>query len=171
MLVQALRPYTITYGLLLLPAIAWNAALFEHLPPAISRSEFWDAIPRPLAIVENTLRILVFAMPFFMPLRLSTRIQRRGLVLFVFGTLVYFASWLALIAYPHSSWSSSAVGFLAPAYTPALWLFGLALLAREFSWGSALRPWMYPTLSALFLAAHLSHAAIVYAQSYRGAGA
>ena len=171
MLVQLIRPYVITCGLLLLPALAWNVAFLDLLPPAISNPDIWRAIPQPLAIAENTLRILVFAVPFFMPLHVSTRRQRAGIAFFIVGTLVYFGSWLALIASPQSSWATSAAGFLAPAYTPALWLLGLALLAQEFSWGGTCRPWMYGTLSVLFLAVHISHATIVYVHNYRGAGA
>lgn len=167
---QLVRPYVITCGLLLLPTLAWNAALLKRLPPAISNPDTWGAIPQPLAIAENTLRILIFAVPFFMPLHVSTKRQRGGIALFIVGTLMYFASWVALIASPQSFWATSAAGFLAPAYTPALWLLGLSLLAQEYSWGSTAHPWTYATLSALFLAAHISHATIVYAHNYRGAG-
>lgn len=79
---------------------------------------------------------------------------------------MYTASWLALIALPQSAWANSTAGFLAPAYTPALWLLGLALLSQEYSWGGTCRPWMYGTLSIFFLAAHISHAAIVYSHNY-----
>jgi hypothetical protein len=169
-LAQLIRPYVITCGMLLVPALAWNAALLKRLPPVISNPDIWGAIPQPLAIAENTLRILIFAVPFFMPLQVSTKRQKRGIALFIVGTLVYFASWLALIASPQSSWATSAAGFLAPAYTPALWLLGLSLLAQEYSWGSTARPWIYATLSVLFLATHISHATIVYVHNYRGAG-
>lgn len=166
MLPQLIRSWVVTCGLLLVPMFVWNAALSGRLPSAISNSEVWGAIPRPLALAENALRILVFAMPFFMPLHISTRQQKAGIALFVVGTLLYFASWLPLIASPQSSWATSAAGFLAPAYTPATWLFGLSLLSQEFSWGAACRPWIYATLSVLFLAAHITHATIVYVHNY-----
>jgi hypothetical protein len=44
----------------------------------------------------------------------------RALVLFTAGTLVYFASWVILMVAPGSSWSTSALGFVAPAHTPLL---------------------------------------------------
>ncbi len=94
-----------------------------------------------------------------MPLELSTAAQRRGLLLFALGTLVYFGSWLAVMASPASSWSTSALGFIAPAYTPALWLLGLALIGRRLFWGQLYRWWMYVVISALFLAAHITHTA------------
>jgi hypothetical protein len=67
-----------------------------------------------------------------------------------------------LIAAPSSSWSLSAIGFLAPAYTPLVWLLGLALLMQRLHWRSPYRWWFYLTLSACFLATHISHAAIVF---------
>ena len=68
-----------------------------------------------------------------MPLRLTTRTQKTGLALYGFGTLVYFGSWLTLM-YPISSeWPSSAIGFLAPAYTPLLWLAGIGLIGDSFA--------------------------------------
>jgi hypothetical protein len=154
--------YLVSCGLLLVPILVWNIALIERLPSAISSSEVWGAIPQPLAFTENSLRVLVFAVPFFMPLHLSTKRQKRGMALFIVGTLVYFASWLLLIAAPQSSWATSAVGFLAPAYTPLLWLLGLSLLGSNLFWSSSYRPWMYAVLSLVFSVIHISHATIIY---------
>ena len=165
-LARLVQRYVVSCGVLLLPILAWNIALIGRLPPAISMPERWDAIARPLALAENFLRVLVFALPFFMPLNLATRPQKWGLAVFVAGTVVYFASWVPLIVAPQSAWATSGLGFLAPAYTPALWLLGLALLGRQLVWRCGYRPWMYAALSAVFLAAHLTHAAIVYAHNY-----
>ena len=162
---QTLRRYATSCGVLLLPALVWNAALADRLPPVYSMSEFWRDIPAVLGALENLSRILVFALPFFMPLELSMAVQRRGLLLFALGTLVYFGSWLAVMASPSSSWSTSALGFMAPAYTPALWLLGLAMIGRRLFWGHRYRWWMYILISALFLAAHIAHAALVYGRS------
>lgn len=166
MFVQLFRRYVLTCGLLLVPILVWNVTLAGRLPPAIADPEIWGAIPRPLAWAENAVRIVVFAMPFLMPLQVSSRRQQRGLALFVVGTVVYFASWIALIAWPQSAWANSEAGFLAPAYTPVLWLAGVALLGQEFSWGGRYRSWMYAVPSVLFLAVHLTHAALVYAHNY-----
>jgi hypothetical protein len=161
-----IRKYLFNCGLLLLPLSVWNAALAGLLPPAFAAGEFWRDIPRALGVVEDALRWLIFILPFLMPLSVASPRQRAGLGLFIAGNLVYFASWLALIAAPDSLWSRSALGFLAPAYTPALWLAGLALLGRHLYWGRFYRWWMYLALSGLFLAAHLAHGAIVYARNY-----
>lgn len=158
--------FAFSCGLLLLPALAWNAALTGLLPPAIASPEFWDDIPPALARAETSLRFLVFALPFFMPLSVSSTLQRKGLVLFVVGTLVYFASWLALIAAPDSRWAGSPIGFLAPAFTPMIWLAGLAVIGRRVFFFTSYRWWMYLALSAVFIAAHVSHAVVVYVRHY-----
>ena len=152
-------------GLLLLPAVLWNVAFVDHLPPAYAAAEFWRDIPAPLATFENVLRIVVFVLPFAMPLDFSSAAQRRALRIFVLGTLVYFCSWWAVMAWPGSSWSTSALGFTAPAYTPALWLLGISLLGQRLFWGHAYRWWMYLVVSIGFLAAHISHTVLVYART------
>ncbi len=106
--------------------------------------------------------MLVFTLPFTMPLELSSPIQRHGLTIFAFGTLAYFCSWLALIHWPTSAWSSSTVGFTAPAYTPALWLLGLSLVGQRLFWSSNYRWWFYLIVSVGFVSAHVSHVSIVY---------
>lgn len=161
----AIQRYALSCGLLLVPAILWNIALTERLPPAFSLAEFWRDIPAPLAFAENSLRVAVFALPFFMPLNLSAPTSKHALLVYAAGTLVYFASWLALILFPTSSWSTSALGFTAPAYTPFVWLLGIALLGRQLIWGAIYRWWMYLVLALAFLATHLSHTAMVYARS------
>ncbi len=163
--VGAIRRYATSCGLLLIPAVVWNLLLTDRLPSEFSASVFWLDIPRPLSLLENASRALVFAVPFFMPLDVAAPGQRRRLLIFAAGTLVYFASWLALIAAPSSAWSVSAVGFLAPAYTPALWLLGLALLGRRLFWGDWYRWWMYLPLAATFLAAHVGHTWLIFGRS------
>ena len=161
----AIQRYAMSCGLLLVPAVLWNIALTERLPPAFTLAEFWRDIPAPLAFAENSLRVAVFALPFFMPLDISAPTSKRALLIYAAGTLVYFASWLVLILSPTSSWSTGALGFTAPAYTPFVWLLGIALLGRRLFWGTFYRWWMYLVLALVFLATHISHTALVYARS------
>lgn len=162
---HALLRFVNSCGLLLIPALAWNLALAGQLPPAFSRAVFWSNIPTFLGIAENVTRTAVLALPFFMPLELAKPVQRRGLAIFAAGTLVYFASWLPLIIWPSSAWSTSAAGFMAPAYTPFLWLLGLAMVGRRLFWGRFYRWWFYLALAALFLGTHILHASIVFART------
>ncbi len=134
------------------------------MPPS-AMAGFWRDIPAPLALIENLLRAFVFGLPFAMPLQIATKPELRALLVFVLGTLVYFASWLALMYWPDSAWSSSTLGSLAPAYTPILWLPSLAILGKRLFWGQFYRWWMYLLICAGFLVAHISHAALVYIRS------
>ncbi len=161
----ALTHYALSCGWLLLPAAAWNIALARQLPPAFQRDEFWRDVPAPLAVAENALRLAVFAAPFLMPLDLEASGSVRALFIFGAGTILYFASWLALIWRPESRWSRCPWGFAAPAYTPLFWLLGIALLGDRLFWGTFYRWWMYLVLCAAFLAAHIAHTMRVYSRN------
>jgi len=162
--------YAKNVGWLLVPVMVWNAALSSRLPQSFSPAVFSSNIPALVSTTENTLRIVVFALPFFAPFELVAKLQKVGMVVFGVGLAIYFVSWLPLIAAPNSPWSRSAVGFLAPAYTPLVWLLGLALLMQPLYWQSPYRWWLYLTLSIGFLAAHISHAAIVFGRLPHASG-
>jgi hypothetical protein len=126
---------------------------------------FWKDIPKAISLPENLLRMLVMILPLFMRLRVSTPSQKLGLSLYLTGLLIYFASWAVLIASPQCAWSTSEIGFLAPAYTPIAWLTGIGLIGDEFQLPRvSFKPWMYWALSALFLVFHNLHAATVYSR-------
>lgn len=159
-----ITPYALNCGLLTLPILLWNAALSSRLQGAWSNDVFWDAIPPGLAMVENASRWVVAAMPFLMRLELRSPAQVRGLIIFHVGVAAYAASWVAIMVAPDSVWSSSLAGFLAPAFTPAIWLFGLAMMGQRLHWGQSYRWWMYLVPSAVFVLAHVTHAALVYSR-------
>lgn len=150
---------------LLLPILAFNMIFMRQLPAAYQMQVFWKVIPKAIGVPENILRTLIMILPAFMRLQLSTPRQKLGLWLYLAGLLVYFSSWAALIAAPQSAWSTSAAGFMAPAYTPILWLSGIGLIGDELHFQRIhFKPWMYWALSALFLIFHNLHAATVYSR-------
>jgi hypothetical protein len=150
-------------SVLLVPLLVFNVALMSQLPAAFQRDVFWADIPMVISVPENTLRLLVMLLPALMPLSLSSRTQRVGLGVFCVGAFLYFASWVALILAPDSGWSRSAPGFLAPAYTPLLWLAGLTMLGDRLVLSRfPYRHWMYGSVAALFVAFHVSHAFLVW---------
>lgn len=153
--------YVLSCGWLMLPVLVWNLALGSQLPRALQPEIFWRDIPLPLAWAENTLRLAVSVLPFLM--RLPSRpLPKLGIALYGLGLSTYAASWVLLIWRPGSAWSQSLVGFTAPAYTPLLWLLGIAVLGRRLYPNIPYRPWVYATLSVLFVAAHLAHAVLVF---------
>ena len=134
--------YVVSCGVLTVPIVVWNLALTRFLPPALASHEFSRDIPPLVTYGENTLRIAVMVVPFLMPLEVATVGQRRGVRLFVVGTIVYFLSWLPLMIVPQSPWSTSWLGFVAPAYTPLVWLVGLGLIGRRLYVPLPFRQWV-----------------------------
>ena len=158
---QLLR-YGKNAGWLIVPVLLWNAFLTPRLPQSYAPEVFWFNIPAALSTTENTLRFFVIALPFFSPLEIVAQSQKLGIAIFCAGLAIYFISWLPLIYAPNSAWSLSAIGFVSPACTPAVWLFGLALMMRRLFWPSPYRWWVFIVLALGFLAAHISHAFIVF---------
>ena len=159
--------YVLSCGVLTVPILVWNLALTRFLPPALASHEFSRDIPPLVTYGENALRIAVTVVPFLMPLEVATVGQRRGVLLFVVGTIVYFLSWLPLMIVPQSPWSTSWLGFVAPAYTPLVWLVGLGLIGRRLYVPLPFRQWVYVGLACGFVAFHVTHTNIVYARTYQ----
>jgi len=146
---------------LLAPVMAWNILLAAKLPAAFSRDVFWREVPSVISIPENTLRIALFALPGVTVFEFgSTHVA--GWLVYGLGLAAYFASWLALIYRPRSWWSRHALGFLAPAYTPSLWLAGVALSTTSYL---GHEPWVraaFVALSAGFLSFHVAHTTLIF---------
>jgi uncharacterized membrane protein YqaE (UPF0057 family) len=151
---------------LTVPILVWNVVCARFLPPALASNEFSRDIPQLVTYGENTLRTVVMVLPFLMPLEMVDVVQRRGVWLFVVGTLLYIFAWVPLMIAPQSGWSTSWPGFVAPAYTPLLWLAGLGLIGRRLYVRSPYRRWMYIALASGFVAFHVTHTSIVYARHY-----
>jgi len=135
---------------------------------ALASNEFSRDIPPLVTYGENTLRIVVMVLPFLIPLEVTTGGQRRGLLLLAVGTVFYMLAWVPLMIAPESPGSTSCswLGFVAPAYTPIVWLTGLGLVGRRLYVPSPYRRWMYVALACGFVAFHVTHTSIVYAQNY-----
>ena len=131
---------------LILPLLSWNLFLGPKLNDSRITSDGYS--PKGLLVAENITRVAVFALPLLLPLVLNTPLQKAGLVLYMAGTLIYFASWLPLLLAPHSTWSNSILGLLAPRLTPLLAFAGIALIGPS---------WLYGGLSILFIALHTLH--------------
>ena len=70
----------------------WNLFLTKKLPKAFQSEIFWDDIPSFLTYGENISRIIVFNLTFLMPLSILTSTQKKGLFLYLSGSILYFAS-------------------------------------------------------------------------------
>lgn len=140
----------------------WNIVLTKELPKDFQPEIFWKDVPIFLKYGENISRTLVFILTLLMPLSILTNTQKNGLYLYVAGTVVYFASWLVLIYFPDSRWSNSVFGFMAPAYSPVLWLTGIGLIGNSFYFNLPHRRWFFIFTSLIFLTFHNFHAITIY---------
>jgi hypothetical protein len=131
---------------LILPLLAWNLLLGPRITDQRISSDAHS--PKWLLIGENVARILVFAFPLLIPWRAGDAWSKTGLAVYLFGTLIYFASWLPLVLTPHSAWSNSPSGLLAPRLTPGLSFLGIALI------GAA---WPYAVMAVFFITLHTWH--------------
>lgn len=154
---------------LIVPVLAINVAGGPYLPPAFQADVFWADIPVPIAFAETLLRILTIALPIFMALRIETGRQNAGLAIYLAGLAAYAIAWVALILAPDSAWSTSFAGFTAPAWTPLLWLLGIALIGDRLLLPLPWRWWIYAVASVAFVAVHVAHAAIAYGRLAGGA--
>ena len=131
---------------LIIPLLAWNLLLGPRITQPAILSDAHS--PKWLLIAENITRILVFALPLIIPLQIRDSWGKTGLLVYILGTLVYFASWLPLFLAPASAWSTSPAGLLAPRLTPFLSFLGIALIGKA---------WPYGLLAAAFIFMHTWH--------------
>ena len=135
---------------LILPLLVWNLILGSRIsdPRIISDAH----APQGLLIAENVPRSLVFALPLLILLPRGvdgqSALSKAGLIVYIFGMLVYFSTWLPLLLAPTSVWSKSPAGPLAPRLTPFLSFLGIALLGDS---------WPYGAIAAVFIFFHTWH--------------
>ena len=162
----AVKKYLTNCFLLTLPILVWNILLAHKLPKAFQPDIFWKDIPAFLTVCENISRVLIFALTLLMPLFIHNSRQKRGFALYITGTLLYFVSWLILIYLPESNWSNTLAGFMAPAYTPFLWLAGIGLVSGEPYLGRLYIKPVYFITIFIFLLFHNYHAMVVYFRTH-----
>ncbi len=161
-----IKKYLLNCFLLTLPIMIWNMLLTNKLPKAFQSEIFWNDIPSFLTYGENVSRIIVFALTFLMPLSILTSRQKKGLFIYIGGTILYFTSWLILIYIPDSKWSYSILGFMAPAYTPLLWLTGIGLIGNSYYFNLSYSRWLFIGTSLVFLIFHNFHTLTIYFRTH-----
>ena len=163
---ERIRGISLNCFLLTAPILVWNIVLANQLPKAFQPDIFWKDIPIYLTFPENISRYEIFMLMFLMPLSISSNTQKKGLFLYLVGTIIYFASWLVLIYLPEGGWSNNFMGFMAPAYTPLLWLIGIGMIGDSFYFKLPYRRWMFISASILFLIFHNLHAVTIYFRTH-----
>ena len=67
------------------PSLLLSLGLMAVLPRALTPAQFNEGIPDALVIIESTGRVLVFGIPAFFSIGLSTKTQKKGLALYLTG--------------------------------------------------------------------------------------
>lgn len=91
---------------------------------------------------------------------------KKGLIVYSIGSVFYYLSRLFLMYAPNSWWSTSALGFIAPAYTPIIWLVGIGLMADSYYFKIKYTKWHYIIPSIIFSIFHITHTILVYMRVY-----
>lgn len=138
----------------------------NQLPPPLLFENFSKGIPPVIEYGETIFRSAVMILAVFMPLRISTQRQKIGLAIYMVGVILYILSWVPLILFPQSAWSTSWIGFSAMAYTPLVWLIGIGLVGDSFYVSIPYKPWYYILLSVVFVVFHMAHTLLVYARTF-----
>ncbi len=157
-----LRKYLLNCFLLLIPLFLWNIILVGYLPKTYSSDVFWEDIPNWIGYSENVLRIIVFVFPAIMIISLKTRLQKIGFFIYLIGLILYFLSWFLMIVSPESNWSTSLIGFMAPAFTTIIWFVGIGLIGNKSYFRIPHLSLIYIILSIIFVVFHTLHTYIVY---------
>lgn len=144
------------------PSFFWNLFLYDSLPKSYSSDIFWQDIPKLVGFGENILRVIVFGLPVTMILSFNTRIKKFGLLIYLTGIGFYFLSWVALIYFPQSGWSCNLLGFMAPAYTPIIWLIGIGLIGNRSFFKIPKLSLIYICISVFFVVLHVLHTYIIF---------
>ncbi len=163
---DTIKKYSLNCFLLTIPIMVWNIVLANKLPQEFQPEIFWKDIPVFLVYGENISRVVVFTLTLLMPLSISTNTSKKGLLLYAGGTFIYFVSWLVLIYLPDSSWSNNIFGFMAPAYTPLIWLTGIGLIGNSFYFNLPFRRWVFVLTSIVFLIFHNFHTMTIYFRTH-----
>jgi hypothetical protein len=151
---------------LTLPPLLFSLSLMTVLPNALTPAQFNEGIPDAIVNIEGLGRILVFAMPAFFSIGISTTTQKRGLVLYLTGVALYYLAYGTQNFFPNSGWSTSALGFAASAYTNIFWMIGLGLLGEKFYFTNHLRyrPIFFIVPAVVFVIVHTTHAVLYHQQ-------
>lgn len=149
---------------LVLPPLAISFGLWASLPAAYASENFDHDIPAWLRLTETALRILVFVLPGALLVGKPSETSRAAWTTYAVGLGVYLVSYAWLASWPQSWWATSAVGFTAPAWTPAVWLLGIAMICRESWLTKRWTWWMYLPVVVGFLMLHIGHALLVWAR-------
>ena len=163
---QDFKKYFFNCFLLTIPILLWDYIFTDKLPKAFQPEIFWKDIPSFIIYGENISRLIMFVFISFMPLKIINDKQKNGLLFYVVGVLLYFATWVILMYFPNIVWSNSVLGLLAPAYTPLVWLVGIGFIGNLLFFKIPYKRWLYFLVVFIFLIFHNWHTYLIYFRTH-----
>jgi hypothetical protein len=151
--------------ILIIPILVWNSLFTAKLPPAYDPKSFNSNIPLFILIGENIFRAIIFILPLLFKINITSVQGKQGFIIYIFGSILYYMSWLLLMFVPNSLWGSSIFGFVAPAYTPIIWLIGISLMVDSYYFKIPYAKWQFIIPCIIFSIFHVTHAVLVYLRS------
>jgi hypothetical protein len=145
--------------LLVIPALLISFFLWPFLPGGYDADNIDRGIPSWLLVLENVLRLLMIAFPFFL---LIDGKKRTGFVVYALGLFLYLLSYLLQIFFPDSFLAQSLFGFSAPAWTTIVWLSGIGILCQKTWLPGRWKDGMYFPVVVLFWLVHTAHIVLAY---------
>ena len=163
---QIVKKYLFNCFLLTIPVLLWDYIFTNKLPKAFQPEIYRKDIPSFIIYGENISRLVMFIFISLMPLKVNTNKQKNGMVLYVIGTLLYFIAWVILMYFPNTTWSSSVLGLLAPAYTPLFWLIGIGFIGDALYFSIPFKRWLYFLVVIIFIIFHNWHTYLIYFRTH-----
>ena len=87
-----------------IPVIIFNIILTKYLPEFYLRN-----INHPIVIMETVARIVTIAFSIIMAIKLDDKIGKIGLIVYIFGILIYFCSYFIVIKIAAISFNNNLV--------------------------------------------------------------
>lgn len=138
--------FTLTNNFLwLIPPLAWNIAWSANNPAQLGY--FNGEAPHSILVAENIFRVSSMMYPLLLPIEPKNKYFKAGLITYLLGSALYYASWTYLMYNPNSQLSQTVMMRFAPAYTPIIWLTGISLLANSK---------IHFSLSLIFISLHVA---------------
>jgi hypothetical protein len=148
----------ITNGyVLIIPILLWDYLFTSKLPSQYNPQTFNSNIPLYIKNMENIFRTVILTLPLLFRIDISSSIGKKGMFLYIVGSVIYYVSWLLLMYAPTNKWSKSIFGQAAPAYTPIIWLIGIGLMVDSYYFNFKYSKWHYIVPAIIFSIFHVTH--------------
>ena len=152
-----LLKYLYNCFLLFIPILIFNIILFQKLP-----SHYLKDISHPIIFIETIARIFTIAFSFIMVINIQNKIGKIGLIIYIIGIIIYFASYFIVIYFNNTLFTKNIFVILSPYWTSIIWLIGIGLIGNKLFVKMPYHFSIYIILSIVFAIIHTIHGYLCY---------